>query len=66
MAGAYRHEPLVPATLNSAATNLAILRTQQSAKKGRQLTYDQSTAAIQIAIQFERIAYRHALRRNTP
>jgi hypothetical protein len=57
MARFYRHEPLIPARRSSAAKNLSILRTQQAVKKkGRRLTYDQSAAAIEIAIQLERIA----------
>jgi hypothetical protein len=62
MSSSYRHEPLIAATRMTAAANLAILRTQASSKR-RELTPSQATAAMLIAVQFERIVRDHARRR---
>ena len=65
MASAYRREPLIPATRLTAATNLAILRTQAAAKRS-ELTPDQATAAIRMAMQLERVVADHARKRTIP
>ena len=64
MAGPYRHEPLIPATVKSATANLAILRTQALVEE-RPLTSRQSTAALIAAGELERIVQQCATRRTT-
>ena len=62
MAGPYRHEPLIPATIRTAVANVAILRTQANSK-GWRFTPDQSNVAIRIAVQFQEIVAKRAARR---
>jgi hypothetical protein len=64
MANTYRHEPLTPATLVTAATNILILE-DQAASKSLDLTPDQSKAAIRMAFQLVKVARDHARRRMT-
>ena len=54
MASPYRHEPLITASLITAAANLAILRTH-AASGIRKLVPNEYTAAIRVAIQPERL-----------
>ena len=59
MAGAFRRESLIPATRLTAAANLAILRTQ-AASKGLEVTQSQSTVALLMALELERVVGDHA------
>jgi hypothetical protein len=56
----YRQEPLIEASLKTAAANLAILRTQ-AAFCSLPLTANETSAALRIAIQFERIVHQRAM-----
>lgn len=64
MAGPYRHEPLIPASLKSATANLAILRTQALVEE-RSLTPGQSMAALIAAGELERIVQLYSTRRTS-
>jgi hypothetical protein len=64
MASVYRCEPLITATRMTAATNLAILRTQ-AAKKRYELTSKQVTAAIIMAVELDRVVNEHVPGRTT-
>jgi hypothetical protein len=65
MASAYRREPLIPATRMTAATNLAILRTQAASRK-RPLTAEQAAAAVRMAMQLERVLSDYERKRTLP
>jgi len=56
----YRHEPLIEATLKTAAANLAILRTQAAFTR-LPLSTNEASAAIRIAVLFDRIVHQRAM-----
>jgi hypothetical protein len=64
MASIYRQEALIRADRITATVNLAILRTE-AARKRRDVTPQQTTAAILVAVLLERIVRDHGMKRIT-